>query len=155
MENYIYDGCKVAIKETGITMKKLYLTFLILTIAGLLSGCIDQNEQTPPTGEKGYTDITAPELKEMMSQGAVFLLDTHIPEQEHIKGTDEFIPFNEIDANLDKLPADKDARIVVYCRSGSMSATASGKLVEQGYTDVNNLLGGANEWRKQGYEFDE
>lgn len=136
-------------------MRKLYLTILILTIVGLLSGCIDQSATTSSVDEKGYTDITAPELKEMMSQEDIYLLDTHIPEQQHIKGTDEFVPFNEIEANLDKLPSDKDARIVVYCRSGSMSAVASGKLVELGYTDVNNLLGGTNKWREQGYEFEE
>ena len=143
-------------------MSKSYSTLIILSIFGLvvLSGCISQPEQkaTPIVTEepvKGYRDITAPELEAMMSQENIFLVDTHIPEQRHIKGTYEVIPFNEIKANLDRLPSDKNAKIVVYCRSGSMSAGASKTLVELGYTDVNNLLGGANGWMKQGFEFEE
>jgi len=134
----------------------------MLTVVGLtiFSGCISQPEQkvTPIATEepvKGYRDITAPELKAMMAEEDIFLVDTHIPEQRHIKGTDEVIPFNEIEANLERFPSDKNAKIVVYCRSGSMSAVASKTLVELGYTDVNNLLGGANGWMKQGFEFEE
>lgn len=143
-------------------MKKPYWTLLIFAVFGLavLSGCINQPGQnvTPIETEeplKGYQDITAPELEAMMSQEDIFLVDTHIPEQKHIKGTDEVIPFNEIEANLDRLPSDRNAKIVVYCRSGSMSAGASKTLVELGYKNVNNLLGGANGWMKQGFEFEE
>ncbi|MCX9014505.1 MAG: rhodanese-like domain-containing protein [Candidatus Methanoperedens sp.] len=142
-------------------MRKSYSILLILAAVGLtvLSGCISQPGQkvTPAVTEtvKGYGELTAPELEAMMSQEDVFLVDTHIPEQKHIKGTDEVIPFNEIEANLYRLPTDKNSRIVVYCMSGSMGAIASKKLVELGYTDVNNLLGGTIEWRKQGYGFEE
>jgi len=143
-------------------MRKLYICLFILTVAGLsiINGCIDQAGQkaTPATTEKltkGYRDINAPEMKAMMSKENVFLIDTHIPEQQHIKGTNEFIPYDQIEANTGKLPVDKNARIVVYCRSGSMSVTASEKLVKLGYTQVYNLLGGTNGWRKQGYEFEE
>lgn len=142
------------------TMKKLsgYLLFAVLGIA-ILSGCLQsgpEEDLTPaPAEEKGYIDITAPELREMLSDEELFLLDTHIPEQRHIRGTDAFVPFEEIEENLDKLPADKSTKIVVYCRSGSMSAIASEKLVELGYTNVHNLLGGTIEWAKQGYEFEE
>lgn len=143
-------------------MRKSYIPLFILTVVGpvALIGCINQPEEkaTPAVTEeplKSYKDITAPELKAMMEKEDVFLVDTHIPEQRHIKGTDEVIPFNEIEAHLDKLPLDKNTRIVVYCRSGSMSAAASKKLVDLGYTDVNNLLGGTNEWERQGFEFQE
>jgi rhodanese-related sulfurtransferase len=78
------------------------------------------------------------------------LINVHIPYEGEIEGTDEFIPFNEINTNLDKLTTDKNARIVLYCRSGSMSAQAAEALVAQGYTDVWNLDGGMIAWENSG-----
>jgi rhodanese-related sulfurtransferase len=91
-----------------------------------------------------YTDINAKELNQMLEQEDVFLVDVHIPEQEHIIGTDLFIPFDEISDNINQLPNDKDAKIVLYCRSGNMSIRASEDLVKAGYKNVYNLVGGKN-----------
>ena len=94
----------------------------------------------------GYRDITAAELKAVLEKDDFFLLDVHIPEQKHIKGTDAFIPYNEIEKYVDRLPKDKDTKIVVYCRTGSMSAEASRTLLRLGYKKVYNLLGGIKAW---------
>jgi len=67
----------------------------------------------------------------MVKDKNFFLVDTHIPEQEHILGTDAFIPYNEIENNIDSLPENKNAKIVVYCRSGSMSRAAAYTLAEK------------------------
>ena len=53
-------------------------------------------------------------------------------------------------ANLNQLPA-KDAPIVIYCRSGNMSAQAATELVGAGYTQVYELDGGTNAWQSAGY----
>jgi rhodanese-related sulfurtransferase len=88
------------------------------------------------------------EFEKMINKPNTFLLDVHIPEQKHIDGTDVFIPYNEIDRNLSKLPKDKNTIILVYCRSGAMSKEASEKLVSIGYTRVYDLLGGINAYNK-------
>jgi rhodanese-related sulfurtransferase len=75
----------------------------------------------------------------------------HIPYEGEIPQTDLFIPFDEIGDHLDKLPA-KDAPIVLYCRSGSMSTTAAEVLTGEGYMNVMEVDGGFNAWKANGYE---
>jgi rhodanese-related sulfurtransferase len=100
----------------------------------------------------GYIDISVDQLADMLEDGTTgTLVNVHIPYQGEIPGTDLFIPFDEIQDHLDELPA-KDAPIVLYCRSGSMSTTAAEILVGQGYSNVRELDGGFNAWKAQGYE---
>ena len=78
-------------------------------------------------------------------------MNVHTPYEGEIEKTDAFIPYNEIDKNLDKLPKDRNAKIVLYCRSGRMSAEASQKLTELGYTNVYNQILGMHDWQSKGY----
>jgi rhodanese-related sulfurtransferase len=110
-----------------------------------------QTQQLPLEGGGSYTDVSAVGLAAMLENKDFPLINVHIPYEGEIERTDVFIPFDEIEPNLDQLPADKGARIVVYCRSGSMSAKSARTLVELGYTDVWNLDGGMIGWKKAGY----
>lgn len=102
----------------------------------------------------GFENIDAQDLEKMLDDKEDFvLIDVHIPEQRHIQGTDDFIPFNAIEENKDRLP-EKDKKIVVYCRTGSMSAQAAQELVDMGYTNVYNLDGGTVGWREAGFKID-
>ena len=59
---------------------------------------------------------------------------------------------NKILQSVDpQIPADKNAKIVVYCRSGTMSAAASEELVKNGYTNILNLKDGMIGWEQSGY----
>lgn len=101
--------------------------------------------------EKKFTNITSTQLFEMLKNKDFYFLNVHTPYEGEIVKTDAFIPFDQLDQNLAKLPQDKSAKIVVYCRSGRMSEEASQKLAELGYTNVSNLLLGMHDWQSKGY----
>ncbi len=97
--------------------------------------------------------VTAADLNKLMQSQDIFLVDVHTPEQQHIKGTDLFIPYDEIEKYQDKLPKDKNTAIYLYCKSGRMANAAARSLNELGYTDLTNLEDGVNAWQKAGFAF--
>lgn len=123
------------------------LALLVLLFFGLVFA----QEVTTPDGS--YTDISPDELNERLSKDGQFLLvNTHIPYEGEIKGTDSFLPYNEVESYFPILPKDKDADIVVYCMSGRMSEIAAETLVKLGYSNVKNLSGGMIAWEQAGYD---
>lgn len=99
-----------------------------------------------------FTTLTSTQLATMSLQKDFFFVNVHIPYEGEIKNTDAFIPYDKIVDNLDKLPTDKNSRIVLYCRSGRMSEIAARELTGLGYTQVSHLSGGMIDWEKNGYE---
>jgi rhodanese-related sulfurtransferase len=121
-------------------MKKFYaVTAMIIFV----TGC---NFQQPDKLKM----ISATELNQIMQKEDIFLVDVHTPEQQHIKGTDLFIPYTEIAKYQDKLPKDKNSAIYLYCEGGPMGNAAAKSLYELGYRNLTNLDGGANAWKKAG-----
>lgn len=110
-------------------------------------------QTVPVDGGGSYTDIIPQELKGMLEEKDFFFVNVHIPYEGEIPGTDAFIPFDKTSDRLDDYSQDKGAKIVVYCRSGSMSAIAAKELVQHGYTNVYNLDGGFRAWSAAGFEF--
>src|SRR5713226_6964268 len=98
-----------------------------------------------------YTNITPKDLTTLLQAKDFALINVHIPYEGEIANTDAKIAYNEIDQHLDQLPADKSARIVLYCRSGRMSTLAAQQLVKLGYTHIFNLAGGMIAWEQAGY----
>ena len=56
------------------------------------------------------------------------------------------IPMNEVAAAVSDLTSQKDKPLILICRTGNRSNQVGGFLVEQGFTDVVNLVGGMNAW---------
>jgi len=104
-----------------------------------------------PGAAAGFSRLASSELAAMLKSKDFQLIDVHTPYAGEIEGTDAFMPYDQIEQNLGKLPADKGAKIVVYCRSGAMSAIAAGKLVKLGYSNVWSLEGGMGAWQTAGY----
>lgn len=95
-------------------------------------------------------DLVGPdEFAARMDGPEAVVVNVHVPYEGEIPGTDLFVPFDGI-ASSDDLPAGRDRPLLVYCRTGNMSADATADLVEAGYPDVTDLQGGMVAWQADG-----
>ncbi len=139
-------------------MKHLFLSLLLLSF--LLAACGGAPAQitgeTVTVADGSYQNITADELNTMLKSKDFVFINVHIPFAGNIAGTDLSLPYDQISAaeNLSQLPADKSAKIILYCRSGRMSAIAAESLVKLGYSNIWNLKGGMVDWEAAGYQIE-
>ena len=125
-------------------MKRILPLFLLLLL--LLTGCGENTSNT--SSESNYQQISQEEAKEMMDTQEVIILDVREQDEYdsgHIPGA-ILLPVGTIDEETaaEVIP-EKDSTVLVYCRSGNRSKTASSALAEQGYTNIYEF-GGINTW---------
>ncbi|MBE6732574.1 MAG: rhodanese-like domain-containing protein [Ruminococcaceae bacterium] len=95
-----------------------------------------------------YEQITPQQAKEIMDTEQDYIIIDARTEEEFVEGHIEnaiLIPEYEIKGRAEKELPDKDALILVYCRSGRRSKIASEELVNLGYTNVKEF-GGIIDW---------
>lgn len=97
----------------------------------------------------GFDTLTPEAFAARALDDDAFVVNVHIPFDGEIAGTDDHIPYDRI-AESDVLPSDRAATILVYCRTGAMSAQAAEALRAAGYTDVGHLRGGMDAWEADG-----
>ena len=100
-------------------------------------------------GEKEmFEQITPQEAKKIMDSGEEnIILDVREQsefDEGHISGA-ILIPYTEIENKAEQIIPDKNAQILVYCRSGRRSKIASESLAKLGYTNVKEF-GGIIDW---------
>jgi methionine-S-sulfoxide reductase len=95
-----------------------------------------------------YRKISAQQAQEMMAADkTVVIVDVRTPEEfagGHIPAAIN-VPLDEISAKAAAMLPDKNATLLVYCRSGARSKSASTQLVQMGYTGVYDF-GGIIDW---------
>lgn len=126
-------------------MKK-YIIAAAVSFLALLQGC---TSSTTPNKEEtsNYQKINAEKAKEMMEEGNVTIVDVRSKEEyeeEHIPNA-VLVPNETIKEEAPSLLPDKDAVLLVHCRSGARSKQASDTLVKLGYTQVYDF-GGIMDW---------
>ncbi|MCL2401908.1 MAG: rhodanese-like domain-containing protein [Oscillospiraceae bacterium] len=122
-------------------MKNLIPIILVLL---MLSGCGSRDE---PAETSAPMRISHAEALEMIEQGDVIILDVRSL-SEFMEGHIEnavSLPLEQIGNYAESAIPDKDQTILVYCRSGNRSRTASYELIALGYTRVYDF-GGINGW---------
>lgn len=82
-------------------------------------------------------------------RASAFVVNVHTPYEGDIPGTDASIPYDRISRDP-RLPSDKKTEILLYCRTGRMSAEAATALRVVGYTNVADLEGGMRNWTATG-----
>ena len=108
----------------------------------LLAGCSGN------TADSSYQQISQEEAKDMMDSQDVIILDVREQDEYdsgHIPGA-VLLPVGTIDeTTAAEVIPEKDSTVLVYCRSGNRSKTASSTLAELGYTNIYEF-GGINTW---------
>ncbi|MEE0418725.1 MAG: rhodanese-like domain-containing protein [Lachnospiraceae bacterium] len=136
-------------------MKKGILLLLVVTISiHGLTGCAsdasknDTGTQATSDSVIEYQKITAEEAVSMMKEEpSHILLDVRTEEEfkeQHIDGA-VLIPDSELNDRAETELPDKDALILVYCRSGRRSADAVREMIQMGYTNIYDI-GGIIDW---------
>lgn len=143
-------------KKTALFIILGWMVMMLITACGIMEQTdtpieeleVTESLEETETAEAEYIKLTPEEAKEMIDTEDVIILDVRTEEefqQGHIEGA-VLIP----DYDLDKLAAemlpDKEATILIYCRSGNRSKLASHLLIGMGYQNVYDF-GGILDWR--------
>ena len=129
-------------------MKKIIIAAAAILCMAAFASCAQQEEKIEMEAELTYQQISAEEAKTIMdTEQKYIIIDARTDEEfaaGHIEGA-IMIPEYEIANRAEEQLPDKDALILVYCRSGRRSKIASEELVKLGYTNVKEF-GGIIDW---------
>lgn len=93
-------------------------------------------------------DVT--EAKRQLDSRAAMLIDVREPDEwaeGHVAGA-KHIPLGQLSSRLAEVPRDRD--VLLLCRSGNRSGTATALLRGQGYERAINVEGGITAWQRAG-----
>ena len=100
----------------------------------------------------GIEKISATELKAKIdAKESIQIIDVRTRQEYKTDGhiaKSKLIPLSELPSRSKNLR--KNKTIVCVCRSGNRSRSACKQLIDAGFTDVINMQGGMNAWKRAG-----
>jgi molybdopterin/thiamine biosynthesis adenylyltransferase/rhodanese-related sulfurtransferase len=99
----------------------------------------------------GIPQISVEALKRKLdAKEDIFVLDVREPHEYPIANLGApLIPVGSLEARIAELAPQKNAEIIVHCRSGARSQKAAVILKNAGFTNVSNLTGGILAWAEK------
>lgn len=130
---------------------KFFLTFIV-AMSLMLGACQGTSQAGKEVSVDGgsYRVVSVQELQTMLESKDFVMVNVHIPWQGDIPQTDQRLAYDQIRENLDQLPPEKDAKILVYCLTSGMAKKAIATLLAEGYTNLWMLDGGTTVWEEAG-----
>lgn len=127
--------------------------FFISILLFCLSSCVDSNDFDPNTIPVNVLDLENHQMVKLLEDNPGVLLDIRTPE-EVSKGflkNASFINFYDENFLQKASWVKKNQPIYVYCHAGGRSSKAAEMLIELGFREVYNLVGGYSKWVEDGY----
>ncbi len=129
----------------------------MLTLVGCGSAAepLNSSAVAPPAAQTESAALEArsvgpQQFAEVIAAPERVTINVHVPYEGDIAGTDLTIAFDQIEAQINRLPTVRSTPLAVYCRTGRMSLIAARTLTGLGYQDVVELAGGMQAWQQSG-----
>ncbi len=103
--------------------------------------------------KKNICEVSVAEAKASLDKGWYVFLDCRTKKEfkmGHVPGAIN-IPRGLLEFKIAKKVPDKNAKIVMYCKSGGRGCLSTCTLCRMGYKNVVNMDGGWKAWEKAGY----
>jgi rhodanese-related sulfurtransferase len=97
-------------------------------------------------------ELNCKTVQKLSAEDEIIILDVREHweyEQGHIPGA-RLIPLGRLPHHINEIPEDKEVALV--CERGIRSAQAQRLLIDEGFDNVHNMLGGMVTWRDRGYK---
>ncbi len=108
------------------------------------------------TAKQNIVQVSVSDAKALLDKGGSIFLDVRTAKEfkaGHIPGALWF-PRGKLEFMIAKNVPDKNANILICCKTGGRGSLATYTLVQMGYKNVKNIAGGWKAWAKAGYPID-
>lgn len=125
--------------------------YFMVAMPGMDMGGNGATASVPPMSSVSppLRQVSATTFERLVAVPASVVINVHTPYEGEIVGTDAVVAYDSIIGSA-ALPVDKSTRVLLYCKTGRMSADAASALGAAGYTDIVLLVGGTDAWQASG-----